>query len=89
LDTVASILRRNVYLKLDISGHTDSTGDEEKNKILSSNRAQAVLDYLITKGRLSRSSLTAVGYGSERPVADNKNPEGRKINRRVDMKLRY
>lgn len=88
LDEVAEILKADKGLKLDISGHTDNTGDAAKNKVLSEQRAKAVNDYLVSKG-VDASHLTAEGFGQEKPVADNKTDEGKKLNRRVELKLKY
>ncbi|MES1159174.1 MAG: OmpA family protein [Bacteroidota bacterium] len=89
LDEVAAILKQNPLLKLDIEGHTDSTGLPEKNRVLSDRRAKAVLEYLSTQAGISRDRLSSAGYGSSRPVADNDTSEGRALNRRVEFKLKY
>ena len=88
LDEVAEILKADKSLKLDISGHTDNTGDAAKNKLLSEQRAKAVNDYLVSKG-VDAANLTSVGFGQEKPVADNSTKEGRTMNRRVELKLKY
>jgi OOP family OmpA-OmpF porin len=67
-----------------IEGHTDNVGTEEHNLKLSRERAQSVVDYLVENKHLDRSRLTAVGYGSTRPIADNSTEEGKRQNRRVD-----
>ena len=69
-----------------IGGYTDNTGDPEENKKLSQARAEAVMNALIEQG-IDASRLTAEGYGSEFPVADNKTPEGREQNRRVAIRV--
>ena len=89
LDEVAAILKQNPLLKLDIEGHTDSTGLPEKNRVLSERRAKAVLEYLSNQAGINKARLTSSGYGSSRPVADNNTPEGRALNRRVEFKLKY
>jgi len=68
-----------------IEGHSDSTGSDEINKILSQQRADAVMEYLIANNTLSRNKLVAMGYGSDRPVASNASTEGRAANRRIDV----
>ena len=88
LDEVADILKEDKNLKLDISGHTDNTGDAAGNKILSQQRAKAVFDYLVSKG-IDAKRLTSEGYGEEKPVADNSTEEGKSLNRRVELKLKY
>lgn len=68
-----------------IEGHTDSTGSLELNKHLSQKRAESVREYLIANQTLPAKKVIAVGYGSDRPLASNLTPEGRAINRRIDM----
>ena len=74
-----------------ISGHTDSTGTDEKNRVLSTDRANAVLGYLLENddGRLDNyaSYFCAAGYGKTRPVADNGTAEGRAANRRIEISI--
>jgi len=88
LDEVVAILKEDTGLKLDIEGHTDNTGSDKVNIPLSQNRAKAVHDYLVSKG-IDASRLSSEGYGSSKPVADNKTAAGRTLNRRVEMKLKY
>ncbi len=87
LNEVAKILKDNPTLKLDVEGHTDITGDAVKNQTLSENRAAAVKAYLVAQG-VDGSRLTSAGYGSDRPIADNKTAAGKAKNRRVELKLR-
>ena len=68
-----------------IEGHTDSTGTPQLNKHLSQQRAESVRQYLIANQTLPEKKLIAVGYGPERPLASNATPEGRAINRRIDL----
>ena len=74
-----------------ISGHTDSTGTDENNRILSTDRANAVLGYLLENGgnKLQQyaSYFCAAGYGETRPVADNETEEGRAQNRRIEISI--
>lgn len=86
LNRLVKIMNSNPNLKIEIAGHTDSDGDTQKNLVLSQNRAKAVRDYLISKG-VSSSSLTSVGYGESKPKAKNDTPEGKKMNRRVELKI--
>jgi outer membrane protein OmpA-like peptidoglycan-associated protein len=69
-----------------IEGHTDSTGSEELNQRLSTQRAETVRRYLIMRG-IDRERIEAEGFGESRPIADNSTPEGRAINRRVEIVL--
>lgn len=87
LNDVANVLREDGSsnkLALVIHGHTDSTGSDKVNIPLSENRANAVKNYLATQG-ISASRMTAKGYGSTAPVADNTTAAGREQNRRVEI----
>jgi len=79
------ILKRNPDLKIEIAGHTDSTGPAKYNLKLSLRRAQAVRDYMVAHGA-NRDSLTVRGYGETQPVADNSTKAGRAANRRVEFR---
>jgi outer membrane protein OmpA-like peptidoglycan-associated protein len=68
-----------------IEGHSDSTGSDEINIVLSQQRAEAVMDYLIANNTLTKNKVVAMGYGSSKPVASNSNAEGRAANRRIDV----
>lgn len=83
LDDVAQALRNSPNL-LVIEGHTDSRGSERINDQLSYRRAQAVRDYLASRG-VSADRIRAVGLGESRPIAENASPEGRANNRRVEI----
>jgi outer membrane protein OmpA-like peptidoglycan-associated protein len=85
LDEVAVILEKNPDMKGEISGHTCSTGPEEYNQMLSEKRAGAVEAYLENKG-IDASRFTSKGYGASKPIASNDTLEGRKQNRRVELK---
>ncbi len=85
LDGVAgNIMNTQGEESLRVIGHTDSTGPEAYNQILSERRANAVADYLESKG-VARSSMSVSGMGESSPVADNGTKEGRKHNRRVEI----
>ena len=68
-----------------VEGHTDTTGSDEVNILLSQQRAEAVREYMIANQTLPPDSVSAVGYGSERPLASNATSAGRAINRRIDI----
>jgi OOP family OmpA-OmpF porin len=85
LDDAVLILKRHSDLKVEIAGHTDSTGSDEYNLGLSKRRAQAVADYLIANGA-KPGNIMAKGYGESEPVADNATDAGRAENRRVELR---
>jgi OOP family OmpA-OmpF porin len=86
LDRVKDLLAAHPEFKLQIAGHTDSTGSETHNLKLAKDRAEAVTAYLATQG-VTPDRLTAVGYGSSTPIATNTTEEGRAQNRRVEFIL--
>ena len=88
LDKMAEIMRTDAELKLDIEGHTDNTGSVRHNQVLSGRRALAIKTYLVKKG-ITSERLTASGFGSENPIADNNTEAGRSKNRRVAFKVKY
>jgi outer membrane protein OmpA-like peptidoglycan-associated protein len=85
LDEAVEILKRHSDLKVEIAGHTDSTGTDEYNLGLSGRRARAVVDYLVAHGA-NAANITAKGYGESEPVADNATDTGRAANRRVELR---
>jgi OmpA-OmpF porin, OOP family len=87
LNEVVKLLKSDETLMLDVSGHTDSKGDEAKNQTLSENRAKAVKDYLVSKG-IAETRLESAGYGSSKPVGDNNTAAGRAQNRRTELGVR-
>ena len=86
LDEAASIMTKYSTAKFSISGHTDSQGSTTFNQELSNSRANAVKDYLVSKG-VSSSNLNAKGFGEDMPIATNNTRSGRSKNRRVEVKL--
>jgi OOP family OmpA-OmpF porin len=85
LDEVVPVLRRNPGLRVEVQGHSDSTGSTPFNERLSGMRARAVMAYLVSKG-VAPGRLTAKGFGALRPAASNDTVEGRAKNRRVELK---
>ena len=87
LNDVANVLREDGAsnkLALVIHGHTDNTGTDAVNNPLSQNRANSVKNYLAAQG-ISASRMTARGYGSTSPIAENTTAAGREQNRRVEI----
>lgn len=82
LDALVTILKDNKNIRIKIEGHTDNIGNAEDLRILSEQRANAIKNYLVKKG-INRNRLEAVGYGGTRPIADNRDPKKRPLNRRV------
>lgn len=79
-----SFVKSNSDVVVEVEGHTDSRGSDKYNMGLSLRRAEAVRDYLISKG-VAADRLTAKGYGESQPIADNNTDEGRFKNRRVEL----
>jgi len=86
LQKLVSFLNLNKTLKIEISGHTDNTGDKKSNLLLSKNRAKAVYDYLVNNS-VSENRLSYKGYGDSRPKAPNDTPGNRSKNRRTEFKI--
>ncbi len=86
LDEVASLLRIDRALKLEVSGHTDNTGAGDHNMKLSLDRAQAVVAALVGRYHIDPKRLVARGYGDTKPVAPNDNDADKAKNRRVELK---
>jgi outer membrane protein OmpA-like peptidoglycan-associated protein len=84
IEQIVELMKSQTGLKLSIEGHTDSQGTPEKNKILSLDRAKAVIK-AVAQGGINESRMSAVGWGQEKPIADNRTEEGRAKNRRVEI----
>jgi outer membrane protein OmpA-like peptidoglycan-associated protein len=84
LDKFATSLMNNPDTDVSIYGHTDSTGSDAINNPLSERRAEAVYNYLLSKG-VSGNRMTSAGFGSTQPIADNSTVAGRAENRRVEV----
>jgi outer membrane protein OmpA-like peptidoglycan-associated protein len=87
LAEMAAMLTRYATLRVNVEGHTDNTGTAARNRALSEARARSVVEALVAAG-ISRDRLTPVGYGQDKPVADNQTEEGRARNRRVVLSKR-
>lgn len=84
LDKLASLLKGNPAMRIEVGGHTDSVGKDADNQVLSDRRANAVRDFLIAQG-IDGARVEAKGYGPSRPVATNDTEEGRAQNRRTEV----
>jgi len=84
LDDIVKLLKKVESAKLEVQGHTDNTGSEQTNKKISQDRADMVANYFIKKG-IAAERVRAVGYGSEKPIADNNSKKNRAKNRRVEL----
>jgi OOP family OmpA-OmpF porin len=69
-----------------VAGHSDSQGDANYNRDLSQRRADAVREYLVTAG-VDENRISAKGYGEDEPIADNSTADGRRENRRVELRV--
>jgi hypothetical protein len=86
LDNLTDLLLYNKDFIVEIGGYTDSTGTDEHNLVLSEKRALSVVNYLISKG-IPAERLTHKGYGNNFPIGDNVTSEGRRLNRRTEVKI--
>ncbi len=82
---IGQMLQQHPDLKLTIEGHTDNVGDAASNQSLSERRAAAVKAYLVANYQIDASRLSAKGYGASKSAAPNTTPEGRQMNRRVEL----
>ena len=86
IDELATTLQKYADTNVTIDGHTDASGSDAINQPLSQRRAQAVANELTAKG-VDTSRITATGYGSSQPVADNTTAAGKAANRRVEVAI--
>jgi len=86
LTELAEVLKKKSAWGLQISGHTDNVGDDQKNLILSKKRAEAVKAFMVSQG-IDAARLSTLFFGETMPIATNDTPEGRQKNRRVEMKI--
>jgi len=85
LDPVAGMLRNHADIRFEVAGHSDAQGNAAYNQWLSQQRALSVRAYLIGQG-VDPENITARGYGSRQPIADNSTVEGLVRNRRVELR---
>lgn len=86
VDALINVKAKPGWLIL-IAGHTDVTGDAERNQALSLARAEAVRDWMIETSDIDKTCFAIQGYGATQPIADNATAEGRAANRRVEISL--
>jgi OmpA-OmpF porin, OOP family len=86
LDDLVDYLKRKPNERIEIGGHTDNIGSDEKNLVLSLERAKSIVNYLIARG-ISNDRVVAKGYGADEPIEDNSTEEGRQKNRRTEVKI--
>lgn len=86
LERIAQVMVQYPDTRITVSGHTDSVGDERYNQDLSERRAEAVKVLLVDRG-VGADRIRTVGYGENMPVAGNDTPEGRRMNRRVEIRI--
>jgi len=87
LDKLVEVMKAYPETKWIIEGHTDSQGSAQSNKALSLRRAEAVMNYFVSRG-IDKTRLEVIGMGEDLPIADNRTAEGRAMNRRVVVKLK-
>lgn len=85
VDEIYKMMKDNPSLKILIEGHTDNVGNKASNQTLSEQRAASVKTALVNKG-IAADRINTVGYGQDKPIADNSTDEGRAKNRRVEIK---
>lgn len=86
ISRVAQVLNQYPQTSITVAGHTDSKGQEVANQRLSEQRAAMIGDALISQG-VSRNRIQTVGFGANRPIADNNTEGGRQLNRRVEINI--
>jgi OOP family OmpA-OmpF porin len=84
INQIVEMLKSNPELKISVEGHTDNVGNPKSNKTLSDARANSVVAAIVGQG-VDAKRLSAVGYGQDKPIADNNTEEGRAKNRRVEL----
>src|ERR1044071_3300709 len=86
LQNLADNFRKYPEEQISVEGHTDAIGSHESNLRLSEQRADTVRNYLVDQG-VTGTRITSVGFGETRPKATNDTPEGRQLNRRVEIRI--
>ena len=86
LNDLVDYLNRKPNERIEIGGHTDNIGSDDRNLVLSLERAKTIVEYLVSKG-IDNSRVVAKGYGAEEPIEENTTEEGRQKNRRTEVKI--
>jgi len=87
IQDIANMLKAYPGIKIEVSGHVAMAGTEGGRRVLSLQRAQAVASYLVLFGACDEANISAVGYGADRPIADNNTAAGMAANRRVEITI--
>jgi OmpA-OmpF porin, OOP family len=87
LDRLVALMKKNSAMHIEISAHTDNVGTEAYNDELSIKRAEAVMNYLVSKSGIEKTRIVMKHYGELNPVATNTTAKGRQLNRRVEFKI--
>jgi len=86
LNELYELLNLKKTMVIEIGGHTDNTGSDESNQILSKNRANSVKKYLVRKG-IEEHRISTQGYGERKPISSNDDEKGRQLNRRTEVRI--
>src|SRR5688572_27363479 len=86
LEKIIRFMKENAQVSVEVSGHTDNSGQAAYNKQLSEKRALSVYNYLIEKG-IPKDRLITKGFGSDKPIASNETETGRQLNRRIEFRI--
>ncbi len=87
LDRIGMVLKENPQIKVEIGGHTDSTGPDKVNQKISEKRALSAKKYIQDKFNIPDDRMVIKGYGKTKPISDNRAKEGRAKNRRVEFRV--
>jgi outer membrane protein OmpA-like peptidoglycan-associated protein len=86
LGPLLAMMKDDPSIRLEIGGHTNNDGDEDQNDQVSTERAYAVVNHLVSKG-VAAERLKAVGYGASKPLVPNDSPENKAKNRRMEIRV--
>jgi OOP family OmpA-OmpF porin len=86
LDRVVKYMNDNPSMEIEMSGHTDNIGTEQANNTLSQDRADAVKNYIVSKG-IAEARIVSKGYGKNKPLVSNDTEENKQLNRRVEFTI--